>query len=100
MREVHLFDPLASLVGHAIDHAHRRPLSVCLALSVHPSAAFTRSGWNGRSRRRLPVACANALAIAATAGPCDASPAPSERSFGWSISTTSTFGTSGMVRIG
>ena len=38
--------------------------------------------------------------IAATAGPCEPSPAPSERSFGRSTSSTMTFGTSGIVIIG
>src|SRR5262249_634697 len=49
---------------------------------------------------RLPVALAKPLATAATAGPCEPSPAPSGRSFGRLISSTSTFGASGMVRIG
>src|ERR1700704_92347 len=68
--------------------------------SDHVSAAFTRSGWSGRSRMRLPVALANAFTTAATAGPCEPSPAPSGRSFGRLISSISTFGASGMVRIG
>ena len=37
---------------------------------IQASTAFTRSGWKGRSRMRLPVACAKAFATAATAGPC------------------------------
>ena len=70
------------------------------AVHVHCSAAFTRAGVNGRSRRRLPVACAKALAMAAAAGPIAASPTPSEGRSGRSMSTVCTCGTSGMVRIG
>src|SRR5258705_3822146 len=69
-------------------------------INCYARAAFTRSGVNGSSRMRLPVAAANALAMAAAVGPCAASPAPSARSFGRLISTVSTLGTSGMVRIG
>ena len=67
---------------------------------AYPSVVLTRSGLNGRSRSLLPVACAKALAMAATIGPCEPSPEPSGFSFGRSISSTSIFGTSGMVRIG
>ena len=63
------------------------------------SAALTRSGVSGRSRRRLPLALAKALAIAAAAGPDEASPAPSGLSPRRSIRSISTFGASGMVRI-
>ena len=59
---------------------------------VQPSAAFTRSGVSGNSRMRLPVALANAFTIAATAGPCAPSPAPSDFSVGRSMSSTSTCG--------
>src|SRR6266436_5792883 len=69
-------------------------------INGYARAALTRSGVNGSSRMRLPVAAANALAMAAAVGPCAASPAPSARSFGRLISTVSTLGTSGMVRIG
>src|SRR5260221_721588 len=62
--------------------------------------AVTRVGLSGRSRMRLPVAFATALTTAAAAGPSEASPAPSERSFGRLISSTSTIGASGIVRIG
>src|SRR6516225_519196 len=68
--------------------------------SVQPSAAFTRSRVSGSSRMRLPVALAKAFTIAATAGPCDPSPAPSDFSAGRSMSSTSTCGTSCIVRIG
>src|SRR5208282_1202649 len=64
------------------------------------SVAFTRSGVNGRSRMRRPVALANALPIAAAAGPCAPSPTPRGFSSGRSINCTSTAGTSVVRRIG
>src|SRR5689334_8726888 len=51
-----------------------------------PNVVLTRAGSSGRSRTRLPVARAKALAIAATVGPEEASPHPSERSSGLSRS--------------
>ena len=63
-------------------------------------AAFTRSGRNGTVRSRTPVASNTALASAAPTGVEAASPAPSG---GWSrrwISSNSSFGTSGNVRMG
>src|SRR5262249_34464143 len=77
------------------------PFTIATPYSLfYVSAAFTRAGLSGRSRMRLPVALAKALTTAATAGPCEPSPEPSGRSFGRLISSISTFGTSGMVRIG
>src|SRR5262249_9512855 len=70
------------------------------AVNAYPSDILTRSGLKGRSRSLLPVACAKALAMAATIGLCDAAPDTSGLSFGRSINSTSIFGTSGMVRIG
>src|SRR5262249_58508314 len=70
------------------------------AVNAYPRVILTRSGLKGRSRSLLPVACAKALAMAATVGPCEPSPEPSGLSFGRSINSTSIFGTSGMVRIG
>src|SRR5215831_11951815 len=78
----------------------RPSLLAFLPASTYVSAALTRAGLSGRSRMRLPVALAKALATAATAGPCEPSPAPSGRSFERLINSTSTFGASGMVRIG
>src|SRR5262249_61679551 len=69
-------------------------------LAIHPIAALTRAAWSGRSRMRLPVALATALATAATAGADAPSPQPSRRPLGRRIHSTSTFGTSGLVRIG
>jgi hypothetical protein len=69
------------------------------ARSANPPAPpyLTRAGVSGRSRSRLPVAPAKASAIAAAAGLCAASPAPSDLSSGRSISSTSTNGDFGMV---
>ena len=48
-----------------------------------------------------PIVMANALAIAATVGPCDASPAPSGRSCGRRMSTLdTTLGASRIARTG
>src|SRR5262249_12713605 len=77
--------------------AKRLPIQLTL---VQLSAAFTRSRVSGSSRIRLPVALAKAFAIAATAGPCEPSPAPSDFSAGRSMSSTSTCGTSCIVKIG
>ncbi len=55
-------------------HAWKKELRGRDSLRLNPIAVFTRAASSGRSRRRLPVACANALAIAATAGPCEPSP--------------------------
>jgi hypothetical protein len=71
-----------------------------LTASQSQSNAFTRSGVIGRSRRRLPAACASALATAAEAGPTVASPAPRHGSFGRLTITTSIGGTSSKVMIG
>src|SRR5215467_2601796 len=63
-------------------------------------AAFTRSARKGTVRRRTPVASNTALPRAAGTGVEAASPTPSG---GWSrrwISSNSSFGTSGKVRIG
>jgi putative transposase len=68
--------------------------------SPHASARLTRSGVNGSPRKRLPVAWAMALAIAAPVGPCAPSPTPRKRSSGRLRSTTSTCGTSSKRRIG
>src|SRR6266536_1552165 len=57
-------------------------------------------GRIGRSRMRLPHARYTALAIAAEAGPCTASPAPSGSSFGRFNTVTSTSGTSLKRNIG
>ena len=65
-----------------------------------PPAPLSPDQAERQSRNRLPVALAKALAIAATAGPCEASPEPSARSFGRLMISCSTFGTSGMVMIG
>src|SRR5262249_4321757 len=79
----------------------RHEPAVRVSAADHPrSTAFTRSAVHGKSPIRVSLAAANALAIAATAGPCEDSPAPSGRSSGRLISSTSTLGTSGMVRIG
>ena len=53
------------------------------------SAAFTRSGVNGTSRMRAPVASKIALPIAAATTVIDVSPAPQASSSGWLISTVS-----------
>src|SRR6266478_1917349 len=63
------------------------------------SAALTRSGVMGSSRRRRPVAWAKALARAAEVGGSEPSPAPSDGSLR-SIRTMSILGTSGNVRTG
>src|SRR5499427_11162086 len=63
-------------------------------------AAFTRSARKGTVRRRTPVASNTALPRAAGTGVEAASPTPSG---GWSrrwISSNSSFGTSGKVRMG
>src|SRR5215510_39479 len=63
-------------------------------------AAFTRSGRKGTVRRRTPVASNTALPRAAGTGVEAASPTPRG---GWSrrwISSNSSFGTSGKVRMG
>ena len=69
-------------------------LAGAAALTPVAAEAGVNAGASG------PVAAAKALHMAAAAGPCEASPAPSERSSGRLISSTSTLGTSGMVRIG
>src|SRR5476649_644028 len=61
------------------------------------SAILTCCAFIGSDRIRLPVAWAKALAIAAAVGPCEASPAPSGRSFCRLSNSTVTLGTSGMV---
>src|SRR6185295_1537257 len=64
------------------------------------SAAFIRSARNGTVRSRTPVASNTALPSAAGTGVEAASPAPSG---GWSsrwMSSNSSLGTSGNVRIG
>src|SRR5689334_9749928 len=53
------------------------------------SAAFTREGVKGMSRMRAPVASCTALASAAAAGPCVASPVPRKGCPGRSITSTS-----------
>ena len=56
----------------------------CIVSSALPLVVYSAkrrlhpSGVSGSSRMRLPVALANALTIAATAGPCAPSPAPSD----------------------
>ena len=47
----------------------RRAPSTIRREAGYASACFTRSGVKGSARRRLPVAFAMALAIAAAAGP-------------------------------
>lgn len=49
------------------------------------SASLTRARLNGRSRSRLPVASANALAMTAAVGPCAASPVAGNGSPGRSM---------------
>ena len=56
------------------------------------SAAFTRSGVNGISRRRAPVASKTALPIAAATAVIEASPAPFASADGCGTSTNSTTG--------
>ena len=65
-----------------------------------PSPARTRSGVSGISRKRTPVASNTALAMAAALGTEADSPAPSGAMSCRGISTTSTAGTCGKVRMG
>lgn len=66
-----------------------------------PHDERTRAGVNGNSRIRTPVASANALAIAAAAGPCATSPMPKKGAPGRStIFTSMRSGTSGKRSIG
>src|SRR5215471_6228361 len=83
-------DAVVFLGEHASDRHERAP----------SRAAFTRSARKGTVRRRTPVASNTALPRAAGTGVEAASPTPSG---GWSrrwISSNSSFGTSGKVRIG
>src|SRR5690606_4278958 len=89
------------------DHDDQRPAKNGGASRSHtlPSlwannAALTLSGVNGASRRRTPVASKIALAIAAAPGTEADSPEPSGGLPLAGMSTTSTSGTSGKVRIG
>lgn len=56
------------------------------------SAAFTRSGVNGISRNRAPVASNTALPIAAATAVIDVSPAPLAGASGWGTNTSSMTG--------
>jgi len=81
------------------------PYSRRVLESLNGSTLFTMLHLHGENiyfdrKATLPVAAVNALAMAATVGPWEASPAPSGFSSGRSISSTCTCGTSGMVRIG
>ena len=76
--------------------SNRRPLRWLQPLALARSC----SGVIGNLRTRIPVAVATALATAAAVGPCVASPAPNERSWGRSISSVVTPGTSLNRRIG
>src|SRR5262249_47412898 len=63
--------------------AHRRPRPLhhpAERKHYTPIARLIRSGVSGRSRSRAPVASAMALAMAAAAGPCAASPVPTNGS--------------------
>src|SRR3954469_9536860 len=64
------------------------------------SPARMRSGVNGNSRKRTPVASKIALAIAAALGTDADSPTPSGGWSGRGIISTSMFGMSGNVMIG
>src|SRR6266568_4742450 len=62
--------------------------------------ASTLAGTKGTERRRTPIASNTAFEIAAGTTAAVGSPAPQGRSFGRSISSIATSGTSGKVRIG
>ena len=78
----------------------REKLTVRALVYAFFNPASTRSGVNGASRRRTPVASKIALAIAAAIGALDGSPPPRAGISGRLINTISISGTSGNLMIG
>ena len=90
----------ASAAPAMANHGRRRFSRTGFGAASPESAARTRSGVKGGSRRRTPVASKMALAMAAALGTEADSPEPKGGSSGRGISTTLMTGTSGKVRMG